>query len=476
MSRISQVTRVQLPAADVSGTGVVGYDGPSWLSDLAVHEWHAFPSTSITAFVVASPLYDDIMSSHGATGTYYLSYSGGAFRRANSEIIFGASGGGASAWMGSDIVGLDLSQDSPQWVNRVPSVPPNEIWPAGTPGNTTFTVNVGASTLTVSATKNGFQNDERFSFPVGTPPAPLQTGVSYWIVNASGYAPVTFQVAATQGGAPITLTDSGDAAARVLWVRTSHSHMKSGKPNARHAYNQPQHIAVTDEFVLMGVRNVWETDSGAYPEVSSWQYGTADWDAKDTYPDLWTTSGPQYDAWWTCQDHATGTVYFGCNTQFGKRTSAGTVTKINYSPAVGNHRDKGKAVFDAVRGTILLHVEAGVTNLWQWWELNPTTGAYSVRTMTGPAASSLGTYSAGICQDDSTGAFYIYNDDGYLYKVTWVADDLYAEQLATTGAGPVSGWAAENPGIWNRLWYAPQLGGVVLVVAATKNAYFIRTA
>lgn len=446
---------------------------PAWRAGLAVNEWTQLAGTAIQSYVTGSALYDDLRAYHN--GTMYTAYSGMAVRQASAELLLGASGGGAGAWAGSDIIGLNLLADAPAWVTHVAPADPEYVWPAGTPNNQTFSVNVGASTLTVSDVKNGFQNGESFSFPaVGTPPAPLSTGTTYWVVNASGYAPVTFQVAATQGGAPITLTDAGDASARVLWNRTSHAWTKNGKPNARHAYRQPHHIAQTDDFILVGARNVWETDSGAFSPVYSWGYGNPDWDAQGHFPNAWSSGGPNWDGNWQCLDPFTGTVYYGLNTQMAKRLSDGTVSQFAYSPSVGNRRDKATALFDVNRGTIIWHGESA--SGWEWWEITPA-GVHTTLTLTGPAAASItNNEGAGFVQDPVTGAYYLYQDTGVLYKITWSGSDLYAEAVTTTGTGPASGEAAANGGgILSRLQYIEKLAGLALITKATVSAYFVRT-
>lgn len=456
-----------------SGGDIKGGLWPAWREGLAVNEWRQIANTAAQTFVNASPLYTALRTYH--EGTMLSAYSGMAVRQASAELLFGAPGGGAGAHAGSDIIGLNLLADVPAWVCHVPPAAPEYVWPAGTPGNQTFTVNVGTSTLTVGAVKNGFQNGESFSFPVGTPPAPLQVGTTYWVVNASGYAPVTFQVSATQGGAPITLTDAGDAAARILWVRTSHGWTKNDKPNARHAYNQPHHIAQTDELILIGCRNVWETDSGLFNPCYSWQVGNADWDAQGRYPNAWTGGGPGYDGNWQAEDPSTGTVYYGLGTQMGKRLSDGTVSQFAYSPSVGNHRDKAKALFDPSRGTIIWHGEAGTSGVFEWWEITPA-GAHTTLTLTGPAAASItNSNGAGFTRDTVTGAYYLYQDDGNLYKITWSGSNLYAEQVTTTGTAPIAGDGAASGAIWSRLRYLEKLGGIALITKATASVYFLRT-
>lgn len=91
------------------------------------------------------------------------------------------------------------------------------FWSAGTAGtfygyaaaggSAPFFVVGDATADTLIAQGHGLANDERVVFMGGSPPGGLTEGTIYWVINVTTD---TFQVSATQGGAAIDLTTSGD--------------------------------------------------------------------------------------------------------------------------------------------------------------------------------------------------------------------------------------------------------------------------
>src|ERR1017187_8374082 len=164
---------------------------PAWASGLAVSQWTSLANTSLYTHIHTDSEYAALLTASGVTAAGCMGYTGAAFRQASAEFLLGAYGGGAGGWPGTDIVGPSLTADTPTWVTHMGPRPYEEIWPnTWQLGQKAITVNVGASTLTCS-TVNGFQNGETCIFGGGTAPAPLSNGTTYYVVNASGYQPVT---------------------------------------------------------------------------------------------------------------------------------------------------------------------------------------------------------------------------------------------------------------------------------------------
>jgi hypothetical protein len=471
--------------------GTVNIDGstsggslPMWAASVAVNQWASIANTAIkNNLLVGNSTYTACRAV--ADGAGYLAYSGGAFSQNRSQIILGASGGGASAWPGTDIIGLDLTQNAPAWVTHVNPAPLDQIWPNGYQNVALRPmVNVGASALTVSGV-NGFAKDEEFTFTAGTPPSPLGTGTTYYVVNASGYNPVTFQVSATLGGAAIALTDAGSSP-QVKWTAKPHAWTKTGLPEPRHAYNQPHYIDQVDKFILVGTANAWETDSGIFPNVASWGYGNATWDAKGTYPNVTVAA---MDNSWQCLADTTGTVYYasvyGASDAVGVRNpTTGVSTVLPFSGGSGSGHAHGGAFVDSTRGVIIWRgILTGST--LAWWAITPSVAngvAYVQQlTLTGPAAGTFPGYeNAGYCCDPTTGVYYSYQDDGNMYALALSGTTLSVSVVTATGTPPAFGSGAggsvngSNGGIWNRMWYAKNLGGIAILINPIANVYFFR--
>jgi len=449
------------------GAAAGGMAGPAWLSASGnvVNKWVPIANTSLYTHIHSNAAYTALLAATGVSAASVLAYSGAAFKQSTAEWLLGAYGGGANAWPGTDIVGLSLTADAPAWALYVAPRPYAEIWPRNSETvQNALSVNVGASTLTDSSV-NGFQNGESCTFGGGTAPAPLVNGTTYYVVNASGYQPVTFQLSATLNGSPITLTNAGSSPTAV-WANRPHTDTKSGYPEPCHTYAQENYVEQTSQLVLNGRANAWETDTGVYGKVRTWTYGAADWDAAGIYP----TTSQDYDNAWQCIDNTTGTIYYckyGGN-WYARNPTTGVET---YKGNCGNGAAAGYATFDPTRGTI---IKWDTTVHWQ--ELTPSTGASRNFTLGGPDAGSfIASYSLGFCCDEATGTYYLYLDAGVLYALTWSGGNLSMAAVASTGTAPTSGWGAVNGGIWTRLRYSTALHGVVLLANAANNVFFMRT-
>ena len=111
---------------------------PAWLKSAAARHWIPIAGTEMSASgcaaQLAAKLTDaqcrDIGYGHPHRGIF--AYSGGALKRAGSEmLLFG--GGGANAWAGNDVRALRLEDDRPRWRTRVAPSPAANVWPARHP-------------------------------------------------------------------------------------------------------------------------------------------------------------------------------------------------------------------------------------------------------------------------------------------------------------------------------------------------------
>lgn len=131
------------------------------------------------------------------------------------------------------------------------------------------------------------------------------------------------------------------------------------------------------------------------------------------------------------------------------------------------------ALFDHLRGLIFGRWYLNPT--WAWYFIAPN-GVRTTLSINGSAAGSL-LYSLSypLCMDWVTGEYFAYQDDGNLFKLTVSGTDIIATQVSTTGTAPGAGWAPAGGGIWSKLWYCHELGGIALIPAHNRNVYFVRT-
>jgi hypothetical protein len=107
---------------------------PAWLKAAPANRWLPIAGSELTssgcAAQLAAALTDaqcrDIGFGHPHRGI--VAFSGGALKRAGSEmLLFG--GGGAGAWAGNDVRAFRLEDDQPRWRTRVTPSPAGNVWP-----------------------------------------------------------------------------------------------------------------------------------------------------------------------------------------------------------------------------------------------------------------------------------------------------------------------------------------------------------
>ncbi len=95
--------------------------------------------------------------------------------------------------------------------------------------------------------------------------------------------------------------------------------------------------------------------------------------------------------------------------------------------------------------------------------------------------SILGYYAAGFVYDSGLDKFLLFQDDGFIYTITYVSKSEWSvDRLALAGTSPVVGASSIHSGgpcaIWGRMQYVPKLRGVCIIQAYNKPAYFVKTA
>lgn len=108
--------------------------GPAWLAGAAVGQWIAIPGTKLVGSDVSSQIAAGLTNAARANIGYgrpdfgIMSFSGGAFKPATSELLI-HGGGGAQAWGGNDIRALRLTDNSPAWRTVVNPSSSSVLWP-----------------------------------------------------------------------------------------------------------------------------------------------------------------------------------------------------------------------------------------------------------------------------------------------------------------------------------------------------------
>ena len=83
--------------------------------------------------------------------------------------------------------------------------------------------------------------------------------------------------------------------------------------------------------------------------------------------------------------------------------------------------------------------------------------------------------------DPGIDKFLLFQDDGFIYALGYVSRSEWSvDRLTLSGTPPVvraSGIHSGGPcAVWGRMQYIPNLGGVCIIQAYNKPAYFVRTA
>lgn len=131
--------------------------------------------------------------------------TGGTPAYARKAVTFGSASGGSRAL--SSAVTFDVPATTVRWFG---------FWVAGTyvgyapNGGSQLLFQIDVTNNLVRSTAHGLSNGQKVVFFNATVPVPLVEGTVYFVVNATTDA---FQVAATAGGAAVTLTATGSGCA-----------------------------------------------------------------------------------------------------------------------------------------------------------------------------------------------------------------------------------------------------------------------
>lgn len=424
---------------------------PAWLANQGTNKWIAIAGTQMTN-MNAQPLIDagicpvdrnPFGNGHGKPFAYGPNatvpggavwdgqyYGGGTFRQAGNEMItFG--GGGKVAWAGNEVRKIKLDVDSPQWVCHTNPSPSTDVW-YNEVQNTTATVPFYFSAV------DGIAGD--------VPSAYMRDGVT---------------------------------------------------PNARHSYFQCQFVDNLNQFFLFGCRNTWERDNspsgnppGSAPteanhvDALDWNAGT--WFAPDTKPKI--PHSVTSDAVLTVK-HPTSELIYCARKQYLDEYNPSTNSwRTLYTHATTDLDTAGGAI-DATNNKILrfghMVVSGTVTaDVVGTIDLSASPVTYTAATFTGPYAANLHQaqyyWGAGMVWDEGLGKIVYYQDDGWLYTITYVSNSEWAvDRLTMTGTPPAPGISSypnsSLVAIWNRMQYCRSLKGIVFALNGFYPVYFVKT-
>lgn len=261
-----------------------------------------------------------------------------------------------------------------------------------------------------------------------------------------------------------------------------HAYMQDGKPNARHSYWSPQFIDANGDFMVFGCVDVWETDSGRFLTVDSYNVTAGAWRAQGYHPDM--PHQRQYDGNWVVKHPVTEDVY-ACAGTFLSRWNCLTNTWTDITNALNVGMDAGFAAIDP-SGTLLRMGTSLAGKVCQRIDL--TTGAVVPGSLVGPAGgqvnlSDFAHYNgSGFVYDLGLQAYLLFQNAATIFKITPSGSDWNVDVFPTTGTPPETRTdMAPGSGIWGRFAYMPTLKGVAFMSPGanspwTQNVFFVRTA
>jgi hypothetical protein len=187
-----------------------------------------------------------------------------------------------------------------------------------------------------------------------------------------------------------------------------------------------------------------------------------------------------YDGSWTCKHPTTGKFYASGQYAVTRFDPSANAWSWIYNGEVAGI-DRGQAAIDGARNKLLRIGDWNSTHTVPI-TIDLATSQMTRAVLSGPfAASILGYYQASMVWDEGLGAFLYFQDDGYLYAITYVSDAEYrVDRMPLAGVPPTPGGSGVHSGgpcaIYGRMQYVPNLKGVVIVQRYDADAYFVRTA
>jgi hypothetical protein len=273
------------------------------------------------------------------------------------------------------------------------------------------------------------------------------------------------------------------APATAVWAKGGSAptaYMKDGTPNARHSYWQPQFINATDTFMAFGCANEWQMDTIETNDVNSVRLGGA-WNPAGTHPNIPAARG--YDGAWSCKHPMTEKIYQSTASALQVFDPIANAWETPIKAFNGFAR--GGGAVDSKRNIILrIGSYAGDRIRNQPVTIDIARGTVTEAVFSGTYAGSVlpvPTYAFGMVYDPGIDKFLLFQDDGFIYALGYVSRSEWSvDRLTLSGTPPVvraSGIHSGGPcAVWGRMQYIPNLGGVCIIQAYNKPAYFVRTA
>lgn len=264
--------------------------------------------------------------------------------------------------------------------------------------------------------------------------------------------------------------------------QTSHAYMQDWKPNARHSYWSPQFIDANGDFMMFGCVDVWETDSGRFLNVDSYNVASASWRPQGYHPDM--PHQRAYDGNWLVKHPVTEDVYV-CAGTFLSRWNRSSNTWTDIANALDTGMDRAFAALDPNTGKIL-RIGSALTN-GTCQRIDIVTGAVVPGNLVGPHAadvnlSDFAHYNgSGFVYDLGLGAYLLFQNAATIFKITPSGNDWSVDLFPTTGTPPeIRTDMAPGSGIWGRFAYVPTLKGVAFMSPGanspwTQNTFFVQT-
>ena len=263
-------------------------------------------------------------------------------------------------------------------------------------------------------------------------------------------------------------------------VDAATAYMKDGTPNARHSYTHQNFIDATETFMTFLCYFVWQTDSGRYTTVDSVRLSTGIWNPAGTHPDV--PENPTFGGSWVCKHPVTEQIYLSTNQKIFKFDYVTNSWQL-FTTVSASALDHGAAAIDHDRNIIFRIGQKGSAYNAPG-TIDLATGRWTDAAFSGAYASaiSVAQYDGpGLVYDPGLGKFLWFQDDGFLYAITYVSPGEYSVDRMTLAGTPPTLLASGvhnggHVGIWSRMQYVPNLKGVCIIQAYNRPAYFVRTA
>lgn len=238
-----------------------------------------------------------------------------------------------------------------------------------------------------------------------------------------------------------------------------------GRPAGRHSYWAIQYIDRKDRLMFFGMAP-WGVKPGYYGTVDGFDLATNDYEPAGTYASQEGIGGPDgvgRDAQENIYIHS------GRNGNLYKWTLAtGTWENLGYR---GAYQHNTPFAVDTKRNR-MFRPPSGSSGA-AYYDLNKG-GVLTPLTLTGPAAqASVGPVQ--VVYDSANDVFWLWKrNDATLYRID--AETFHATVQPVQGTLPRVAYKDARHNIYGRFNYVPELRGLVFMLDASGNIFFIRTA